>query len=147
MSKRYPKPRHWYPTNPEKYIGDVNNIISRSSWETRVMNWFDTNPSVLYFNSESFVIDYYFALDNKIHKYYIDFLVKMKNKSGEVKTYAIEVKPYKETVPPKTRNKKRLLLETQTYMKNQAKWEAAREYCNKAGITFIVLTEKDLGIA
>lgn len=134
------------PTNPGKYIGNKAEIFYRSSWEMRVMKWFDTNPSVLGWNSEGLVVQYFFPIDNKMHNYHIDFLVKMKTKSGEIKTYAIEVKPHKETLPPKTRDKKRLILETQTYMKNQAKWEAAREYCNSQGVTFIVLTERDLGI-
>lgn len=51
----HPKPRKWFPKNPEKYVGDVNNIISRSSWETKFMNWCDQNPAVIkcaYFDQE-----------------------------------------------------------------------------------------------
>lgn len=144
-NKRYRQGK-FIPTNPQKYIGIKSDIFYRSSWEKRVMMWFDTNPSVLGWNSEGLKVRYFFALDSKDHTYHVDFLVKMKTRSGEVKTYAIEVKPHKETLPPKTRDKKRLLLETETYMKNQAKWEAAKKYCDECGITFLVLTERDLGI-
>lgn len=142
-----PKPRKWIPRNPDKYIGNVNDIVSRSSWETRCMNWFDLTPAVVKWNSEDLVIPYINPMDNKPHRYFVDFVAQIQDKSGSVKVYAIEVKPFFETLPPvPTSNKKRLLLETQTYITNQSKWKAAKEFCSSKGIHFIVLTEKDLGI-
>lgn len=37
MSKKnkYPEPKLWFPKNPNKYKGDVNNIWYRSSWEKK----------------------------------------------------------------------------------------------------------------
>ena len=35
-------------------------------------------------------------------------------------------------------------METLTYAKNQAKWEAARKYCDKNGWEFKILTEYEL---
>lgn len=134
------------PVNPHKYVGDVNNIIYRSSWELRLCKFLDATEAVVYWNSESLQIPYLYTVDNKFHKYHIDFVAKMRTKDGSIKTYVIEIKPYAETIPPKTRNKTRLLLETQTFIKNQCKWEAARKFCNENNSTFLVLTEFDIGL-
>ena len=53
-----PALRKWEPKNPDKYAGDVNNIISRSGWETKFFNWCDNNPSVIAWNSEEVVVPY-----------------------------------------------------------------------------------------
>ena len=137
---------YFIPTNPEKYIGDSNNIIYRSSWEKRICAWFDSNPSIIYWNSESLVIPYHFTVDGKEHKYHIDFVAKIKDRHGVIKTYVIEVKPEKETLPPTTKNRKRLLIEVPTYIKNQCKWKAAHAFCEARGLKFIVLNEYDIGI-
>ncbi len=147
MSKRFPKPRKWIPKNPSKYAGDVTNIVSRSSWETKVMNFFDMNPSVIFWASEEFKILYISPLDNRQHTYYVDFLAKMRIKDGTFKTYAIEVKPLGQTqAPVKSNNKARYINEMSTYMVNKAKWEAATEVCRQKNVEFIILTEKDLNL-
>ena len=147
MSKRYPKPRKWIPRNPDKYAGDVNNIIARSSWEIKLMNYLDTNPSVIFWNSEDLHVPYISPIDNKQHTYHVDFLAKMKLRDGTEKTYALEVKPASQCIPPKkTQNRERMITETATYLINQAKWTAATEFCKRKNVTFIVLTEKDLNI-
>ena len=136
------------PKNPEKYFGKKGEpIIYRSSWELKTMQWFDSNQSVLAWNSESVVVPYYSELDSKMHRYYVDFLAKMRLKDGTEKTYAIEVKPEAQCLPPTTKNKKRLLLESIEYMKNQAKWKAAKTFFEEKGVQFIVITENDLGIS
>lgn len=137
---------YFTPLYPEKYIGDVKNIIYRSGWEKTACKWFDGNPSILFWNSESLVIPYFYTLDNKIHNYHIDFVAKIRSRDGVVKTYVIEVKPEKETLMPTTKNKKRMLIEAQTYTKNQCKWKAAKAFCDERGLIFIVLNEYDLGI-
>lgn len=134
------------PINKDKYIGDINNIIYRSSWELKLCKFLDANKSVVYWNSENLQIPYLYTVDNKVHKYHVDFVAKMKTSDGSLKTYVIEVKPEAETLPPKTRNKKRLILDTETFIKNQCKWEAARKYCSENNATFLVLTEYDLCI-
>jgi len=137
----------YVPSNPEKYIG-TSDIRYRSSWEKRLMKWLDCNPSVISWNSEDFIIPYMSPIDNKQHKYHVDFLAKMRLKDGSIKTYAIEVKPKAEMLPPKkNRNKERMITEVTTYVTNQAKWAHAKEYCDKLDIAFIVLNEYDLGIA
>ena len=98
------------PINPQKYIGDVNNIIYRSLWERKFMLFCDKTDSVLKWSSEEIIIPYYFHIDKKVHKYFVDFVVQMKTKSGEVKTYLIEIKPEKQTKQPeKNKNQKNKL--------------------------------------
>lgn len=146
-SSRY-KQGVFVPKNPEKYFGKKGEaIVYRSSWEKRAMDWFDGNQSVLAWNSEGVVVPYYSELDSKMHRYFVDFIAKMRLRDGTEKTYAIEVKPEAQCSPPKTKNKKRLLLETIEYMKNQAKWKAAKEFFEAKGVSFIVITEFDLGIS
>ena len=92
--------RKFTPTNPQKYSGDPTNIIMRSSWETRFANWCDVNPSVVKWISEEIIIPYRCGTDNRIHRYYVDFQIQIKDKSGTIKTYLVEIKPAKQTVPP-----------------------------------------------
>jgi hypothetical protein len=136
------------PKNPLKYAGDATNIIWRSTWERRVMEWLDKSENVIYWASEELVIRYYNPLDNKIHRYFPDFIVKIKRKDGTVMTHVIEVKPeYQTKQPTQKRKTKRFLEEQTTYIINQSKWKAATEFCKDRGWIFQVLTEKDLGIA
>lgn len=135
------------PKNPEKYAGDVNNIIWRSTWERRVMEWLDSSKNVIYWSSEELVIRYHNPLDNRIHRYFPDFIVKVKKKDGQVMTHVIEVKPEHQTKAPTQKKKTRRFLEEQaTFIINQSKWKAASEFCKDHGWKFQVLTEKDLGI-
>ena len=135
------------PTVPDKYKGDVNNIIYRSSWERRVMNWLDTHPEVIWWASEEIVIPYINPIDNKKHRYFPDFIAKMKRKDGSVMTYVIEVKPDAQTrMPTQKRKTKRFITEAATYAINQEKWRAADKFCQEHGWQFIVVTEKHLGL-
>lgn len=136
------------PKFPEKYIGDPTNVIYRSSWELKFMNWCDINSAVIGWSSEETVIPYKCGTDNRLHRYFIDFKIKVKTKNGELKTYLVEVKPSTQTVPPVFPGKrtKRYLTEAMTFVKNQSKWEAAKKYCLDRGWEFIILTEKELGI-
>lgn len=136
------------PSNPQKYQGDPNNIICRSSWERKFCRWCDLNESIVSWASEEFSIPYVSPVDNRIHRYYPDYLIKVKEKDGRVKTYVVEVKPKKQTVPPqkKSRVTKSYLHECKTYAVNQAKWKAADEFCKDRLIEFKVITEDELGI-
>ena len=135
------------PAYPTKYKGDASNIICRSSWERRFCNWCDTNENILEWGSEEFWIPYC-APDGKTRRYFPDFIIKVKENTGEVKTYVIEVKPKKQTRPPtqKKRVTKNYLYECKTYAMNQAKWKAADEWCKDRKIEFKIITEKELGI-
>ena len=135
------------PTNPKKYTGNPRNIICRSSWERRFCNWCDINESIIEWGSEEFWIPYR-APDGKVRRYFPDFLIKVKESNGELKTYVIEVKPKKQTLKPKPRKKvsKSYLYECKTYEVNKAKWKAAREWCADRKVEFKIVTEKELGI-
>jgi|TARA_Y100000768_G_C23962263_1_gene676003 hypothetical protein len=135
------------PENPRKYKGDYRNIICRSSWERKFCRWCDLNESILEWGSEEFFIPYR-APDGRVRRYFPDFIMKVKETNGEVKTYVIEVKPLKQTRPPKKRKRvtKSYIYECTTYAVNQAKWKAADEWCKDHKIEFKIITEKELGI-
>lgn len=133
------------PLNPKKYVGDVKNITYRSGWELRVMSRLDTDPNVTNWASEEVVVPYKDpARDDSWHRYYPDFLVKTR----DGKTTMIEVKPAEQQVAPRKGKKRndRFLAEAATYLTNQAKWAAAREFCKAKGWDFVVMNEMDLGI-
>lgn len=135
------------PKNPAKYKGNPDNIIWRSTWEARVMKQLDENENVLWWGSEELFIRYYNPIDNKIHRYFPDFVVKVMKKDQTTMTYLLEVKPEAQTKPPKQKKKtRRFLEESKTYIINQSKWKAATEFCKDHGWEFKVITEKDLGI-
>ena len=138
----------YYPSFPNKYKGNPNNIICRSSWERRFCKWCDLNENILQWGSEEFSIPYVSPIDNRVHKYFPDFIVKLRENSGRTKTYVIEVKPKKQTRPPKPgkRKTKSFIYETMEYAKNQAKWKAAEEFCADRMIEFKIITEDELGI-
>jgi hypothetical protein len=136
------------PKNYKKYKGDPTNIIYRSLWELKFMNWCDMNQNVLEWNSEEFWIPYVSPIDNKVHRYFPDFYIKVNEQSGVIKKYIIEVKPHKQTIepqPPK-RKTKNYFNESVEYAKNQAKWKAARAFCEDRKYEFKIITEKELGI-
>jgi hypothetical protein len=135
------------PKNPKKYNGDANNIIYRSTWEVRVMKWLDEHPNVVWWASEELPIPYKSPLDNKIHRYFPDFIAKIKQKDGSVMTYIIEVKPFEQTKMPVQKKKtQRYIREAATYVVNQEKWKAADIFCQEHGWKFMIMTEKELGI-
>ena len=135
------------PKNPTKYNGNANNIIYRSLWELRVMKYLDDHPEVIWWASEELIIPYYNPIDNKKHRYFPDFVAKMKRKDGTVMTYVIEVKPEIQTKKPEQKRKtKRYIQEYMTYIVNQSKWKAATEFCKDNGWEFKIITEKHLGL-
>ena len=136
------------PLHPSKYKGDPNNIICRSSWERKFCQWCDKNHSIIYWASEEIKIPYVSPKDNRVHQYFPDFVIKVKEKDNKIKTYIVEVKPKKQTLPPKPRKRvsKSYIYECTTYAVNQAKWKAAGEYCKDHLIEFKIVTENELGI-
>lgn len=136
--------RKYTPIFPEKYAGDPTNIIMRSSWETMFAAWCDKNSSVVKWSSEETIIPYRCPTDNHIHRYFVDFKITV----NTGKTYLVEVKPYKQTQLPEYPGKRtqRYLMESLTFMKNQAKWEAATNYAKDRGWEFKIITEHELGL-
>ena len=133
------------PIHPEKFKGDINNIIYRSSWELSFLSKLDSDPDVLAVSSEEVIIPYRDPVDGRVRRYFVDFWVRKKI-NGEIREALIEIKPYNQTQPPVKgkKSKKTMINEAFTYSLNQAKWEAARKYCKKKGWDFLVLTEREL---
>ena len=138
----------YYPSFPRKYKGDPTNIIFRSLWERKFMVYCDKNTNVLEWNSEEIAIPYRSPLDNRVHRYFPDFYMKVKESNGIIKNYIVEVKPLKQTTPPKKpkRQTRGYIREAYEYARNQAKWKVAKEFCKDRRWEFKVITEKELGI-
>jgi len=134
--------------NPKKYHGDLNNVVYRSLWELRFMKWCDMNQSIIEWGSETIVIPYRSPVDRKVHRYFVDFYIKVQDKTGKINRYLIEIKPERFTKPPAIpkRKTKQFIEEVFQYGVNEAKWKAAFEFCEDRKWKFMILTEKDLGI-
>ena len=136
------------PSHPKKYKGDPTNIIYRSLWELKFMRYCDTNQRVLKWSSEEIVIPYKSPIDNKYHRYFPDFYIKYVKTNGQVKESLIEIKPAKQVREPRKQKKrtKQYVAEVYEYAKSQAKWEAAKNFCDDRLWEFQIFTEKELGI-
>jgi len=136
------------PENPQKYKGDPTNIIYRSLWERKFMLYCDKNLNILEWGSEEIALPYRSPLDNRVHRYFPDFYIKVKESNGQIKKYLVEIKPKKQTIEPqiKQRRTKQYICEVTEWAKNQAKWKAAREFCEDRQWQFKIVTEDDLGI-
>jgi len=136
------------PSFPEKYDGDPTNIVYRSLWELKFLRYCDLNENILEYSSEEIVIPYMDRSTNRVRRYFPDAYIKVKQPDGNIKKYLIEIKPSKQTIPPPKpkRQTRRYIAEAMEFVKNQSKWEAAREYCKDRMMEFKILTEHDLGI-
>lgn len=133
--------------HPEKYIGNANNVVYRSSWELRMHRFLDNNTQILRWSSEEIKIPYVHPLDGRVHHYYPDYYVEYINRHNEVIKEIIEVKPLKQTsAPKKSRGKsnKTMLYEQQTWAVNESKWKYAMQWCEKRGLGFKIMTERSL---
>ena len=112
------------------------------------MVYCDKNKNILEWGSEEIALPYRSPIDNRIHRYFPDFYIKVRETSGQIKKYIIEIKPKKQTVEPKVQKKKTkgYIYEVYEYAKNQAKWKAAREFCKDRLWEFKIITEDELGI-
>ena len=137
------------PQNPKKYRGNPHNVIYRSLWERKFMVYCDHSESIIEWGSEEVVIPYKSPWDGRIHRYFPDFYIKVRQSDGSLKKMIIEVKPKKQCSPPKEpkRKTKRYLGEVKTWGINEAKWKYATEWCNKNGMEFKILNEDHLGIS
>ena len=127
--------------NISKYSGDPDKVTYRSSWEKACFVWCDSNPNVKSWSSEEVVIPYKWDIDKKLHRYFVDLKITF----NDGKTILVEIKPDKETAPPKRPDKsKRYIGEAMTYVKNMNKWEAADEFAKSRGWEFQIWTEKTL---
>jgi len=125
-----------------KYRGDADNVIYRSMWERYCFKWCDDNPSVKTWASEEVVIPYFYEVDKKYHRYFVDLKITFNNG----KTIIVEIKPDSQTTPPKFsgRKTKKYITEGMTYVKNMNKWKAAKNFADDRNWEFQIWTEKTL---
>ena len=139
--------------NSNKYIGDSNAIIYRSSYELKFCQFCDTSDSVIKWSSEPFSIPYFNEFDNKKHSYFIDFYAKIFNElQGKPIDYLIEIKPsakLKKPKRPKKATPKKLKTFNESaieYIRNMSKFSAAKLYASSIGYEFKIITELQLFI-
>jgi len=136
------------PKNPDKYKGNPTTIVFRSSWEFIAMRSLDINPKIKTWSSEEIIIPYRSPLDNRIHRYFPDLYVE----TIDGNKYLIEIKPNnQQQAPVLTETKrhkptKKYLRENIEWIKNNAKWEAAKAYCENRGWNFRIYGEDELNI-
>jgi hypothetical protein len=127
--------------NDLKYKGDASNVVFRSMWERNCFAWCDDNSEIKEWSSEEIVVPYFYDVDKKYHRYFVDLKITFNNG----KTILVEIKPEREVQLPKRPDKsQRYLNEALTYVKNQNKWKAASEFAKDRGWTFEIWTEKTL---
>ena len=129
--------------NPQKYSGvDVNNIKYKSLLERRFMKFLDLSGNVQNWCYEGIIVPYVCGTDNKLHRYFPDFLVLF----TDGRRVLVEIKPQSECSAPKKRKRKtrRYLTECFTYCKNMSKWAAAEHFCKKRGWEFKIVTDAQL---
>ena len=134
------------PVNSSKYIGKADPVY-RSSYELKFFRWADNNKNVIKWGSEALKIPYQSPVDGRVHHYYPDNIVRIKEGNKE-QDYLIEIKPSTQTQPPKPgkKSQKRIVYEQVQFAVNIAKWQAAKNFCDRHKLKFTILTEKDLGI-
>lgn len=135
------------PQNTKKYVGDPSKIIYRSLLERRFMVFCDQNPNVLKWASEELAIPYVSPLDNRMHRYFVDFIIEVQTANNGIKTYLVEIKPDRQTKKPQSSQKKSnrtFLKEMTTWAINTKKWQAAEQFARNNNWEFKIITEKTL---
>jgi hypothetical protein len=135
------------PKNISKYIGKGIPVY-RSGWELKFFRWCDNNPKIVEWASESIIIPYVNPVDGKVHRYFTDGVIAI-NENNTIKKYVVEIKPSTQVQKPIAGKKKHstLVYESVRYVQNQAKWAAAKKWCEQRNYSFLILTEKELGIS
>jgi hypothetical protein len=126
--------------NPRKYIGNRTPTY-RSSWEWAFMQFCDNNPAVEKWASESIKIPYRDPLTGKHTIYVPDFFISYADKNGGKHAELIEIKPSSQAIRENVGKNK---VNQAHYIRNMAKWEAARAWCQQQNIRFRVISEKDI---
>jgi hypothetical protein len=155
-------------TNKEKYVGDPNLCIYRSSWEFAFCKYCDYSPSIKRWSAEPISIPYYdrtakleenakLGLDNnnpsnwKVSNYHVDFWIEQDRGEDKTEKIFIEIKPaykLKRPVPPREgaplKEEKRYVHAAKEYLQNESKWAACKSWAEKNDAKFYVFTEDTL---
>ena len=110
------------------------------------MSYLDDHPDIIQWSSEEFCIPYRSPIDSRIHRYFPDFWVKKKTRDGQINISVVEVKPKKQCTPPvkDPNHPRRYLKQVKLFGVNEAKWNAAKEFCTDRKWKFQILTEDNL---
>lgn len=126
--------------NPEKYVG-AGDPKYRSSWERIFMTFCDNNPAVQQWASESIKIPYRDPLTGKSTVYVPDFFIVYVDKNMKKHAELIEIKPMKQTLREHVGKNP---YDQAQFVRNMAKWEAARAWSKKHNVNFRILNEDDI---
>lgn len=126
--------------NPAKYVG-TKTPLARSSWEYVFMRTLDEHPGVENWASESVQIPYRDPLTGRSTVYVPDFFIVYNDKDGKKHAELVEVNPASQTLREKVGKSQ---YNQQQYIKNLAKWEAARAWCAQKKVKFRVVTETEI---
>ena len=133
----------YFPINECKKYSGSGPIIYRSSWEKKFCLYCERNPEILSWSSESFSIPYFLPLDNKYHKYFPDYILKLSN--GEI--IIVEIKPKAQLIKPIPPTRKTTKTMTsykwsyETWITNMSKRNAAEVFAKNKGWKFMYVTE------
>ena len=113
------------------------------------MRWCDDDEAVKRWQSEEKAIWYYDPIQKKNRRYFPDFIVEYERRDGITVQEMVEIKPHRHVVGPPENPKRKTqawVKSVMTYATNMAKWKAARKYCEDRGMSFRIITEKELKI-
>ena len=126
--------------NVEKFVG-ARAPTYRSGWELTFMRFCDNNPSVIQWSSEPLKIPYRDPLTGKQTVYVPDFLIVYVDRNQKKHAELIEIKPSNQTILEKVGKNP---YNQAQFVKNQAKWSAASNWCKNNNIRFRIISENDI---
>ena len=77
----------------------------------RENSWYIVTRMIKYLNGEvkKIALPYRSPVDNRVHRYFPDFYIKVQENTGRIKTYLIEVKPLKQTQTKNPKDRPRII--------------------------------------
>src|ERR1700751_4675035 len=88
------------PDNPDKYQGDISDIVFRSSWELIAFKFCDHATDIVSWSSEGVILPYR-GIDGKMHRYFMDLWIVARQPDGTTKKFLVEIKPKSKMSPPR----------------------------------------------
>ena len=131
----------YQPSYPKKYKGDPTNIVYRSLWERKFMVYCDKNENILEWGSEEVIVPYRSPIDNRYHRYFPDFYIKVRESNGKIKKMIIEIKPYKQCIEPKVQKTKTKVISTKLWNMPRIRQSGVLP---KSGVWIVVMSSKFL---
>ena len=134
------------PLNSDKCLNKTP-IVFRSNLELKLFKILDLNENIIKWSSEMVIIPYKKPGPlEKMSRYFVDIYMEIKM-GNDVKKFIIEVKPEKQTKPPKYTKKAKqstVLYANLEWAVNQAKWEQAKKWASSRNMEFLIITENNI---